>query len=407
MTPRTSAIRAAKALLGLVPDPVLGRLLPGRLGWRTSTLPIATRPQGDVRLLVAPVNSAGQGFLWARSAERLPGVGAVNVATSTAGMAALGFPADVSVPEGAFLFARGWQRRQRRAVLAGFTHVMLESGRYLFGTDPSRSPLEVARETADLGIRVALLWHGSDIRVPSSHEAWEPDSPFGARGVYPPDSTRVLEANARANRRMVDESDFPVFVSTPGLLDVPRSRWLPVVVDTARWRTDRRPFTGGVPVVAYVPSNSPLKGGPQVDEQLAALEDEGLIVYRRLERIPAERMPEVYGQADIVLDQFRIGDYGVAACEAMAAGRLVLGHVHADVRSAVRRETGHELPIIETRFDEVGDRIREILSQPAAWSATAAAGPVFVDAVHDGTASAKAMERFLRDGDHGRTHDAR
>jgi glycosyltransferase involved in cell wall biosynthesis len=395
MTLRAAAIRTAKALLGLVPDAVLGRLLPGKLGWRTSPLPVSAPPEGEVRLLVAPVNSAGQAHLWAKAAETLPGVGAVNLETSSAGMAAFGFPADVSVPEGAFLFARGWQRRQRRAVRDGFTHVMIESGRYLYGPDPARTPLDVARDTARRGIRVALVWHGSDIRVPSVHAAWEPDSPFGDRGAYPPESTKILERNARANRRLVDESDFPVFVSTPGLLDVPRSHWLPVVVDVARWRTERAPFTGGVPVVAYVPSNSPLKGGPAVDEQLAALEAEGLIVYRRLERVPAEQMPEVYGQADIVLDQFRIGDYGVAACEAMAAGRVVLGHVHPDVREAVRRHTGLELPIVETRLDYVGARIREILAAPDAWTPKAAEGPAFVSAVHDGAASARALRAFL------------
>ncbi|WP_137844325.1 glycosyltransferase family 4 protein [Microbacterium sp. 2FI] len=398
MTLRASVIGAARMILGLVPDALLGRLLPGRLGWRADPLPVSVRPQGEVRLLVAPVNSAGQGFLWARAAEGIPGVGAANLETTSAAMAAFGFAADVSVPEGAYLFARGWQRRQRRAVRSGFTHVLLESGRFLYGTDPMRTPLEVARETADHGLRVGLLWHGSDIRVPSSHARFEQDSPFGERGAYPPEATRVLEARTLANRRMVDDSDFPVFVSTPGLLDVPRSTWLPVVVDAARWRTDRRPFEGGIPVVAYVPSNAPLKGSPQVDEQLTALEREGVIVYRRLERVPADRMPMVYGEADIVLDQFRLGDYGVAACEAMAAGRLVLGHVHPDVRQAVRRETGLELPIVETRFDEVGDRIREILVDPGGWSARAAAGPAFVDAVHDGTASARAMEHFLLDG---------
>ncbi len=43
--------------------------------------------------------------------------------------------------------------------------------------------------------------------------------------------------------------------------------------------------------------------------------------------MPADAMPEVYGGADIVLDQFPLGTYGVAACEALVAGRLVVSHV--------------------------------------------------------------------------------
>ncbi|GEK84950.1 hypothetical protein [Microbacterium aerolatum] len=397
MTLRTKTIRAVRAMLGLFPDHVLGRILPGSLGW-DGALPVATAPDSEIRLFVEPVNSAGQGYLWARAAERVSGVRAVNLTTSNAATARFGFPSDVSVPEGAYLFAAGWQRRQRRAVESGFSHVLLESGRFLFGTDPANSPLEVARRTAESGVDIALVWHGSDIRLPSAHAQWERDSPFGARGSYPPESTQRLEENARATRRMVEESQFPVFVSTPGLLDVPRSRWLPVVVEPAKWHSARVPLAAGVPVVAYVPSSTPLKGDAQIDTQLTGLEAEGLIVYRRLEGIPAHRMPAVYGEADIVLDQFRLGDYGVAACEAMAAGRLVLGHVHDDVRAAVQRETGAELPIVETRFNEVGVRIRQIIDNPHEWVSKAHAGVAFVDLVHDGKYSAHVLADFLLSG---------
>lgn len=394
MNLRASAVRSARAGLGLIPDPLLGRLLPGHLGWRGA--PSASEsPQGDVRLLIAPVNSAGQGYRWARAAERLPGVGAQNVTIGTAASRTFQFPSDLTVPEGAFVFARGWQRRQRIAVETGFTHVLLESGRFLYGTDPVRSPRDVAEDAVAGGLSVGLVWHGSDIRLPKAHARWEPDSPFGPRGAYPADSTRALEAAARANRRLVEDSSLPVFVSTPGLLDVPRSQWLPVVIEPELWRSDRPPFGGAIPIVAYVPSNSPMKGDPRIDEMLTELADEGLIEYRRLQGIPSTRMPDVYRGADIVLDQFRLGDYGVAACEAMAAGRLVIGHVHPDVRATVREQTGLDLPIIETRVNEVETRLREILRDPSAWSAVAAAGPVYVDRVHDGRMSATALGTFL------------
>ena len=69
---------------------------------------------------------------------------------------------------------------------------------------------------------------------------------------------------------------------------------------------------------SFAPSNSALKGDPSIDAQLRGLEREGLIEYRRVEGIPYSNMPQLYRTADIVLDQFRLGDYGVSACEAMA-----------------------------------------------------------------------------------------
>jgi hypothetical protein len=357
---------------------------------------VLTAPTAPVRLLIAPTNSAGQGRRWAEAVTSfLSGVAAVNLMTTNARSELFAFPADLAVPENGYLFAHGWQRRQRAAIVDGFTHVLLESGRYLYGPVPWQSPATVLHDLTRRGVRVALLWHGSDIRLPSAHASWEPDSPFGCRGHYPARATTVLERNASDRRRMIDGSDFVSFVSTPSLLDVPRSRWLPVVVEPERWHSEATALTAPVPVVAYVPSNSAMKGDDSIDEQLISLEREGLIRYRRLTDVPSSEMPDVYRSADIVLDQFRLGDYGVAACEAMAAGRVVVGHVHDDVRSAVKRISGRDLPIVESRFTEVGAVIRRILSDPTSARRTASEGAAFVAEVHSGRFSAEQLSEFL------------
>lgn len=395
MSIRTRLLGVARVMTGVVPDPLLSRVMPGSLRWDHSAMRVSVAPSAPIRMLIAPTNSAGQSFRWARAAETLPGVGAATLMTSNANTARFAFPADLIVPEAGYLFARGWQKRQLAAIREGFTHVLVESGRYLAGPVPWRTPLDAALELQRGGVRVGLLWHGSDIRIPSVHAAWEADSPFGPRGHYAADATAILEANARDRRRMVTETDLPVFVSTPGLLDVPRARWLPVVVIPEHWRSEVPPFSSGTPVVAYVPSNSPMKGDESIDVQLSALEEEGLIHYRRLERVPSADMPDVYRSADIVLDQFRLGDYGVAACEAMAAGRVVLGHVHDDVRKRVHEITGRHLPIVEARFDAVGATVRSILADLPRWRTHAADGVSFVEEIHDGRVSAAQLAEFL------------
>lgn len=389
-------VGAVRATTGVVPDSLLAKLMPGSLGWDQPAMKILHAPTADVRVLIGPTNSAGQAYYWAQAAAKyLANVGAVNYMTTNVNTAKFAFPTDLAVPETGYLFARGWQTRQRGAIVAEFTHVLLESGRYLYGPVPWRSPMDVAAELVEHGVAVALLWHGSDIRVPSEHAAWERDSPFGERGHYPRDPTAILEKNARERRRMVDESVLPVFVSTPGLLDVRRSNWLPVVVDPERWRSDDEPMRSTRPVVAYVPSNSLMKGDESIDQQLDELEREGLIRYRRLEGVASGEMPNVYRSADIVLDQFRLGDYGVAACEAMAAGRVVIGHVHDEVRSQVLARTGLPLPILESRYSSVAATIRDVLADPSSARVRAAAGPAFVHAVHDGRMSAQALSGFL------------
>lgn len=396
MTVRQRLLTLARGALGVVPDAVLSRILPGRLGWDDAAMRVAEAPPDAIRVYIAPANSAGQGYQWARAVERnLAGVGAVSLMTVNAATERFGFPADVRVPDSGFIFANRWQRRQRDVILNDFTHVLLESGRFVYGSIPGRTPLQVAEQLVIQGRSVALIWHGSDIRVPSEHAKSEPDSPFGDTGEYPRDATAVLESNARRNLQMIEESDLPVFVSTPGLLDVPRASWLPVVVDTDRWRSAEAPLDRDIPVVAYAPSNSPMKGNASIDDQLTALDADGVISYRKLQGIPAGEMPDSYREADIVLDQFRLGDYGVAACEAMAAGRVVIGHVSAENRERVRATAGLDLPIVESRLSDVASTITQILDDREKWRQHAQLGPEFVRTLHDGTASARALADFL------------
>lgn len=397
LTVRERVANVARALTRLVPDRVLARIMPRNLRWDPDAMVVATRPAGAVRLYIAPANSAGQAFRWARAAEEnLRGVGAVNLMVTDAGSELYRFPADVRVPAMGFVFAAQWQRRQRAELLAGFTHMLLESGRFAYGSVPGSSPLRVAQHLADGGLDIALLWHGSDIRIPSRHAETEPESPFGPNGGYPQKATAVLERNARQRMRMIEDSDYPVFVSTPGLLDVPRSRWLPVVVEIERWTRNRPAFAQERPVVAYAPSSSLMKGSPAIDEELRGLEREGLITYRRVEAVPSDEMPSVYSRADIVLDQFRLGDYGVAACEAMAAGCTVVGHVAESVRETVRTLTGRELPIVESLLADVGSTVRRLVAEPEASRAMAEDGRRFVAEVHDGRHAARALADFLQ-----------
>ena len=112
-------------------------------------------------------------------------------------------------------------------------------------------------------------------------------------------------------------------------------------------------------------------------------------------------MPAVYGSADIVLDQFRIGDYGVAACEALAAGRVVVGHVSEHARAHVRHATGRDLPIVEATIDSLEAVLTDIVTHRERFAAVAREGLPFVTGVHDGRFSADVLRPFLTStGDH-------
>ncbi|WP_179872437.1 glycosyltransferase [Microcella indica] len=385
--------RVAGHVIRALPEALVGRLLPGEYRYRPADIPAPSRaPDTPVRLYIAPANFAGQAWQWARAAERhLPGVGAVSMVEVL--RAGFRHPADTAVPRGVYAASGRWQGVERAVVARDFTHLIVEAERWPFGGVLLESVDEQVQWALDRGLHVAMLCHGSDIRLPSRHAELEADSPFRtALGDQIAHYQRLTECN----RALLDRLDLPVFVSTPDLLrDVPQATWLPVVVDVDRWATDAAPLSRAVPRVVHAPSRAAMKGSELVEPTLHRLHEQGLIDYRRLEKLPHEGMVAAYRDADIVLDQFSMGIYGVAACEAMAAGRVVVSHVADFSRETVLAATSQRLPIVQARAAELETVLRGLLDDREAARATAALGPDFVRAVHDGRRSAQVLGPFL------------
>lgn len=372
---------------------MLGRLADtARYRFTEDEVPALPQP-GDaaVRLLIGPANSAGQGYQWARAVERyLPGVAAI----AMHGIGADPFlpEADLRVPVAVYQRSASWHD-SFEAYLSQQTHVIWESGLPLIGRRYGSDVLREIAELRDRGVRGALLFHGSDIRPPSRHAAQSSWSPF--RHASGP--VRALEEGAVRNAALAAESGVPVFVSTPDLLQwLPDATWCPVVVDSGRWREAAATATSaGPPVVVHAPSRAWLKGTDRIEPMLRRLSEEGVIEYRQVVGIPHASMPTVYAKADIVLDQFVLGIYGVAACEAMAAGRLVMSHVDDFTRAQVHERTGLKLPVHDATIESLESELRRAADEPGAFESLRAAGPGFVEAVHDGRRSAAAVAPFL------------
>lgn len=341
-----------------------------------------------MRLLVGPANFAGQGWAWGRAAQdHLVGVGAVVMAVQRP---TLNFPADYSVPEDAYRHPV-WGKRQRQWVERSFTHVLIEAARPLTGW---LSGDTCARELPWLraaGVRVALVGHGSEIRLPSLHGELYPHSPFD------PDAraTRMLQAQVERCRPVFLAHDGPVFVATPDLIDfVPGAAWLPTVVDGSAWECHADVLTRRRPVVLHVPSNPLLKGTAYVDLVLQGLHDRGVVEYRRLEGVPIGDMPALVKDADLVVDQIMLGAYGVMAVQAMFAGKVVLAHVADRTRARVP----FEIPVVEADPESLAAAMAAVLDDRDAHRALARRGREFAQRVHGGVMSARVLGGWLGTG---------
>lgn len=366
------------------PDGLTGRLASRFLGG-DGTGPVTTLPQTATRVYIAPTNYSAQGYLWARALEAEdPGIGARNMAVALPG--GFDFPADTTVPIAIVNSSAQWAEEEWRAS-SRFTHVLVEAERSMFGRRFGRNLRDEISALQEAMVSVALISHGTDIRDPDRHSALTPWSPY-------PDDPRTdqLRADARANLALLDELGLPVFVSTPDLLnDVPTATWCPVVVDAIAFASASEPFQGPRLRISHASSSPVQKGSHLIEPALSALIEAGHVDYRLVPHTPASGMPAVFAETDIVIDQFRIGSFGVAACEAMAAGRLVIGHVLPSVRAHVEKITGMSLPIVEATPDTLAATIDRLRGDLPRARRIAAAGPAYVSAVHTGRASARAL----------------
>ena len=182
-------------------------------------------------------------------------------------------------------------------------------------------------------------------------------------------------------------------MSTPDLVDhVPNGVWLPGVVGAASFvAPTRSAFSGDRLVVAHAPSSSALKGSAWIDPVLQDLDERGLICYRRLRDLPPLMIPAVLEQADVVVDQVVMGNPGVLAAQAMAAGRLVVAHLP----EGVRRRMNPRPPIVEATPDTLKDVVLSIIDQPDHYSRLAASGVEFARTHHDGRMSARVLTEAL------------
>lgn len=344
--------------------------------------PLAPRPDmtKTARVLVGPVNYAGQGYRWSRALESSGRVSAQNYVHTENNV--LQYDSDYHVAWRTAEHSRTWQRRMLETMGPQYTHALIEACFPLLGGMYAGNVRKQVANMKKRGARVAVVGHGTDIRLPSTHMAGDEWSYFHD-DIWVP--AALLEPSVAENLRLIADLGVPTFVSTAGLLvDVPDAHFLGVVVDPTKWANEVPVLQHERIKVVHAPTNPNLKGTPDIAPIARRLAAEGLIDYEEISGVPNDQMPSVFVDADVVLDQFRTGDYGVGACETMASGRIVLAHVSAQVREEVARHAEMPLPIPETTIANLEEVLRDIAARRDYYRALAATGPEFVRRLHNG-----------------------
>jgi hypothetical protein len=356
-------------------------------------------PQPDMarpfRMLVGPVNYAGQGYRWSRAVEATGMVSARNYVHEANNPFQYG--ADHVLTWRTAEHSRKWQREMLAAIRDNYTHVLIEAcfpilGGMLHGD--VRRQVDLIRGS---GVVVGIVGHGTEVRLPSRHLQENPWSHFRDSESWV--APELVEKVVQENLQLIDDLGAPTFVSTAGLLmDLPEAELLGVVIDPSCWENDLPLLQSKRLKVVHAPTNPFAKGTPLITPIVEKLVDEGLIEYTEIHNVTNEEMQRIFAESDVVLDQFRAGDYGVGACETMASGRIPLTFVTDQVRSAVEQRAEMALPIPPVTVDNLESVLRDIHSDRDRYREVASTGPEFVRRLHNGEYSSSVLMRDFFEG---------
>ena len=339
------------------------------------------------RLLIGPVNTVGQASAWANVVSGQLGVPTA-IWKSADPSEGSPYRTDRFIPQRDFP-TREAQRALIDEIARNFTHVIDESGQPFGGAvSMGRCILDAYRMRLK-GVRTAFLFHGSDIRQPSVHSTAQEDSPFHGplEGL-----TEKLEQRVAAQRARLRFWFGTTFVSTIDLQAyVPRSTWLPVVID-AQWFAPFPPIdtTRARPRVLHMWTRRDFSQSDAIDATCTTLHDSGIIEYRSVANVPPSEVRDYVAWSDIVIDKVGFGVTGVFAAEAAAAGRLVIGDVGARTRATLP-----DHPVIDASTQTLDRVIRALLSDRTTWPSRVAAGQQFAREYHDGHLSAQVLATWL------------
>lgn len=228
------------------------------------------------------------------------------------------------------------------------------------------------------GKKIVIHFRGSEIRIPSKFREMSPYH-------YVDDDTdglikRYHEAKQLAYLELCKTLADELIVSDPELRTyVPEARILPRAIDMSEWRhiglADK-----AAPLVIHAPSRQGVKGTKHVLAAVEQLHSEGIAFeFRLIEGLPQNEARRLFEAADIIVDQLRIGWYGVLAVEGMALGKAVISYVRDDVVSTFKGMP----PVYIANPDNIKERLRQLIVSRELRQQVAAAGHDFCRRTHD------------------------
>jgi glycosyltransferase involved in cell wall biosynthesis len=179
-----------------------------------------------------------------------------------------------------------------------------------------------------------------------------------------------LAYGRRANAQIVGSYD--------AIRWVPEAEVVPVGLDLSRYDPTTVSANGKVRIV-HAPTKRTVKG----TEAVIAACEQLPVELDLIENVRHNEAIERYRQADIVVDQLKVGWYGVFAIEGMALAKPVVTFLHDEAVERTERAFGVDVPIVSATEETLLDRLRPLVESAEERRRLGEAGRDYVEHVHD------------------------
>jgi len=213
-----------------------------------------------------------------------------------------------------------------------------------------------------LKIPRVVEWQGSDIRTPEAEFA---DNPYYAPALHAGYEYAQIETAVNAQARQVRFARAGFASTAPlGMLQYVRPEVFPHthVLRQRLLLNDFEPHypANAVPRIVHSSTARIAKGTPAVLRAIETLRGECQFDFQLVSGLPYAQAQQIVRDADIFLDQFVLGDFGMASLEALALGKPVVCYLKPTLRALYPSD----LPIIHATQDTLPDVLRELIASP-------------------------------------------
>ncbi len=234
-------------------------------------------------------------------------------------------------------------------------------------------------------------YHGSEIR---NGKPWESNPYSSFLPIYKENPEMVARAEkqlANARGAIVHDAEMGLYVPEGASVF-----YIPLRMNVGQFEPRFPDDTGCTkPLIVHAPSRRGIKGSEYVERAIQVLSAEYDFEFILVENMTQMEAFEIYGRADIIIDQLFIGTYGVFALEAMALGKPVVTYLRPDLLDSFPRS----LPILSANIDDLAEKIAFLLEHPAERTRRGKAGREYVETYHDYRKAATLLSNLYENGE--------